>query len=371
MKPHLLLFLGILTAAITACSGQRSPKDLSEVYTIPVRNATPPDTVTALGKHIMLVFQDRQNNHWFGSWGEGLYRYDGKTLLHYTTEHGLCNNRIEEIREDASGNLYFNTPAGISKFDGQFFVTLKKSMDTLGDWQLNPDDIWFKCLDHSGHVYRYDGTFLHTLKLPASPSENAFRAMSPNGTLDPYAVYCVYTDTKGNIWFGTAVLGACRYDGKSFGWISETDVTEIHNGPSNGVRSIMEDQDGYFWFNSAYRYKIYPATGVPYSPDTSRFSYLREKGIGSLDGRKDGDLVEYLSIAKDNNKHLWIATYTSGVWRYDGEKITPYRVKDASGDITLFSVYKDRQGKLWLGTHESGAYTFNGETFEQFVPGGE
>ena len=26
---------------------------------------------------------------------------------------------------------------------------------------------------------------------------------------------------------------------------------------SNGVRSIIEDKEGYFWFNSQYRYKVY------------------------------------------------------------------------------------------------------------------
>ncbi|HEX5625084.1 MAG TPA: hypothetical protein VFX48_03625, partial [Saprospiraceae bacterium] len=66
------------------------------------------DTVKELGNNIMLVYQDTKDNHWFGSWEDGLYHYDGKTLLHFTVKDGLPHPRIEDIREDELGRLYFN-----------------------------------------------------------------------------------------------------------------------------------------------------------------------------------------------------------------------------------------------------------------------
>jgi ligand-binding sensor domain-containing protein len=72
-------------------------------------------------------------------------------------------------------------------------------------------------------------------------------------------------------------------------------------------------------------------------------------------------------LQEDNDNNLWFVTYRSGVWKYDGMKITHYTVQDNSKDITLFSIYKDNNGDLWLGTHENGAYKFNGKTFEKFV----
>jgi hypothetical protein len=56
-----------------------------------------------------------------------VYKYDGKELVNYTTEHGLINNRIDEIKEDNSGNIYFvsaNATSVISKFNGNTFTTL-------------------------------------------------------------------------------------------------------------------------------------------------------------------------------------------------------------------------------------------------------
>lgn len=322
----------------------------------------------------MIVYQDKKNNYWFGSWEDGLYRYDGKTILHFTTKDGLPHNRIDEIKEDKSGNIYFNTSGGISKFDGQNFITLSTIRNSNNEWKLEPDDLWFRFAQDSGLIYRYDGNFLHHLKFPNTNLGDEFianhpRSEYPNMRTSPYNVYSIYKDSKGNVWFGTAVLGACRYDGKSFDWISEVDVTEIHDGPSNGVRSIIEDKDGYFWFNTMYRYQVY-GNQLPENNNADRqaFHYNREKSIGSLDGRQDGNLTEYLSIAKDNHNDLWIATYRDGVWRYDGKNITHYPVKDGARDITVFSIYKDNHGDLWLGTHETGAYKFNGNTFERFKP---
>ena len=56
------------------------------------------DTVKELGKNIMLVYQDTKNNYWFGSWETGVYKYDGKTLINYTTKHGLYTNRVDDIK---------------------------------------------------------------------------------------------------------------------------------------------------------------------------------------------------------------------------------------------------------------------------------
>ncbi|MBA2406638.1 MAG: hypothetical protein H0V65_01400 [Chitinophagales bacterium] len=350
MKLNTLLFLSILTV-FTSCSGQNNSHTADRLTIITVG-----DTVKELGNNLMVVYQDKKNNYWFGSWKDGLFRYDGKTMLHFTTKSGLPHNRIEEIKEDKSGNIYFNTSKGISKFDGQSFTTLSV-VNSDNEWKLEPNDLWFKQAWDSNFVYRYDGKFLYKLLLPAHPNY-----------ANPYAVYSVYKDSKGYVWLGTNPLGVCRYNGKSLDWISEEDVTELHDGPANGVRSIIEDKDGYFWFNTMYRYNIYGnKTPLKNSTDKPTF-YSRAKSIGSLDGKNDTKLNEYLSIAKDNNNELWIATYMDGVWHYDGKNIIHYPVKDGSKDITVYSIYKDNNGDLWLGTHETGVYKFNGKTFERFKP---
>ena len=350
MKLTTFLFFNILSI-LTSCNGQTSYE---------TKNAdqfTKGDTVKELGKNIMAVYQDKKNTHWFGSWETGVYRYDGKTLIHYTTKHGLANNRIDEIKEDKLGNIYFNNSGKIIKFDGHNFVTVSTTSNSNSEWKLESDDLWFKSYQDSGCVYRYDGKYLQRLKFPETKEGDDYFAKFPNVNYSPYDVYKIYKDSKGNVWFGTASLGVCQYNGITFTWISEKEL-DFDVETAFGIRSIIEDSKGKFWFsNMLYRYHIYG--------QDSTTNYVKEEGIGSLDGNKDGDLVAIISMEKDNY-NLWLATYNKGVYCYNGRQITHYPVKYNGKDITVFSIYKDNNDALWLGTHENGVYKFNGKRFEKF-----
>ncbi|MBL7826594.1 MAG: hypothetical protein JNJ57_08195 [Saprospiraceae bacterium] len=347
------LFLLYTVAVMASCSDQAASRQGAPPAAGPIN-----DTLNQLSRNIMTIYQDQQNNYWFASWEDGLYKYDGKTILHFTTKNGLPSNRVEDVQEDKSGNIFFNTPGGVCKVEGQTIRVLPAKESA--EWQLHADDLWFRSLQYNGKIYRYDGSELHHLQLPTCPPGEAWVAKYPTNP-SPYGTYTIYKDSKGNLWFGTAAVGACRYNGRSFDWISEEDVTELHNGPSNGVRSIIEDKDGYFWFKSAYRYQVYGNNEAQKEP-----FYRREKSIGNLDGNPFSDFWEYLSIARADNNDLWFATYRNGVWRYDGKKTTAYPVQAEGKGITLFSIYKDKQGNLWLGTHENGVYKLNGNKFERF-----
>src|SRR6478609_8166902 len=74
------------------------------------------EVVSELGKSVMYVHHARNDDYWFGSNDRGVYRYDGKTLVNFTTKDGLVSNRIRGIQEDRSGNIYFTTYEGIGRF---------------------------------------------------------------------------------------------------------------------------------------------------------------------------------------------------------------------------------------------------------------
>lgn len=349
MKLIALLVFGILSI-LSSCNGQTSNLKNHSIHLNEINIKG--DTVKELGSNIMVIYQDKKNTYWFGSWETGVYRYDGKTLINYTTKHGLNHNRVDDIKEDELGNIYFVsaiTTSSISKFNGNNFTTLTAVPSE--NWKLEPTDMWFKySYGNTKKVYRYDGVTLFELKFPNPPNLHY-----------PFDIYSIYKDSKGNIWFGTNPVGVCRYDGKSFEWITEEDVTEFRNEGANGVRSITEDKNGDFWFNTEYRYSVYDSATLK----SNKF-YTRHKSIGSLDGKIESNLDEYLSTVRDNNNNLWFVTYRDGVWKYDGTKITHYPVQVNSKNITLFSIFKDNNGDLWLGTNENGAFKFDGKTFEKF-----
>jgi len=384
MTLNTIVLFSILTI-LTSCNGQSTSKAANRPT-----NDRPPiiakgDTVRALADNTWYVFQDKKDIYWFGSDGQGVYRYDGKTITHFTTKDGLCANQIRGIQEDKSGNIYFATieavvtppderpayRAGISKFDGKTFSTLSpiQTNSTDNAWKLQVDDLWFPGAQDSGVVYRYDGKSLHRLEFPKTKAGEDFsskfpRSKYPGMTYSPYDVYSIFRDSKGNLWFGTSTLGVCRYDGTFFTWISENELGYDLGDRSFGVRSTIEDKDGKFWFsNTLHRWDVYQKGSVGQG-----INPRKEKGIGQSKGQNADDFAYFMSSTKDNNGDLWMATCGAGVWRYDGEKLTHYPVKDGDKTITLFSIYGDNQGTLWLGSHENGALRFNGKTFEKFRP---
>ena len=91
MKLNILLFLSTISL-LTSCNGQTSNQKKNSDQFIKG------DTIKELGKSIMVIYQDKKNVYWFGSWETGVYKYDGKELVNFTTKHGLIKNRIDEIK---------------------------------------------------------------------------------------------------------------------------------------------------------------------------------------------------------------------------------------------------------------------------------
>jgi ligand-binding sensor domain-containing protein len=341
---------------LLSCTGRNAP--LNEDKSKNTLDQIAHDTVQSISGKITSVFQDSEENYWYGNGQDGIYRFDGKTLLHFTTKSGLPDNRVESVQEDGHGNIFFQTSGGFCTFDGNKMNVVEPIESD--DWKIGIGDLWFKTSQYDGKVYRYDGSSLHVLTLPTTSLGEKWISENPTGP-SPYGIYCTYKDSRGNIWFGTAMAGACRFNGRSFDWIEEKDVNEFHYGPSNGVRSIIEDKDGYFWFNSAYRYKV-----LDQLDEEKNILYTREKSIGSLDGIEGSDMWEYSSIALDNNHHLWMVSYSNGVYEFDGTTVIHHLVQENDENVLLYHIYKDRKGDLWLGTHKNGTFKFNGKSFQQF-----
>ncbi len=356
------------------------------------------ETVAEIDKSCWIVFQDKSGNHWFGSDGAGVSRFDGKTITRFTTRDGLAHDQVRGIQQHGpSGDILIATNAGVSKFDGKRFVTLAVSEmkppgaaatssgpspassgssaaaptaftdAALADagWVLRADDVW---LIGGGGPRRYDGKTLYQLKFPKSPLHDELTArLGAAKNWTPYDVWTVYKDSKGQMWFGTAMFGICRFDGRSFDWMYEPHLTELPGGAWFGFRSIAEDRSGDFWFCSTqFRYRMQPhAAG---EQGDGRLKYTREKGIDLAGSATTDKYFHYQSITADNNRDLWMAPYGGGVWRYDGKRATHYPMKVGDEEITMFSIYKDNRGDIWVGTHENGAYKLNGKAFERFRP---
>lgn len=345
-----------------ACQGQKQPTTEQDVATETLLGKA----VTELPTQVWAIYQERSGHYWFGGNGEGVYFYDGHKMIEYTTADGLVDNQIRGIQEDKFGNIYFDTPKGVSRFDGKAFTTLYPVSSPLNQWKLEPDDLWFSMNGNGNAVYRYDGTSLYLLTLPEYDLEEDLGIeFEENPSFSPYGVYSIHKDKEGVMWFGTLMAGVYRYDGTDAMWIKEKELSVLDDGRVPAVRSIIQDKDGYYWLsNSLSRYRFY---WVDMSADgPGHWAYEKTKGMTAGPDRMS--FAYFMSaVTDDETGDLWMLTYSDGMWRYDGEQLFHYPITHEGKDVLLFTMFKDREGGIWLGSHNAGGFRFNGEAFERFV----
>lgn len=216
-------------------------------------------------------------------------------------------------------------------------------------------------------------------------------------------VYNGYLDNSGNMWFTTSQEGVYKYDGKSFvNYNIETGLC------GNDITSIIEDEDGYFWFGtenglckfdgktfenfplpdypkkSDWLNKYYPMINPKavttilqdkrdnfwigtncaglYRYDKKKFeSYLQEEGNLMPDSMHHNFIS---TIVEDKKGDIWIGSFShGGIKQFNGKKFIHHSLNDGIGDGMISSIYIDSKEVIWVGTRNGGIYQYDGKTF--------
>ncbi len=354
--PIKIILALVMSNCMISCVGQVKPNPkLEKVERLKIGRE-----VSKIDDQIWAIFQDSKGNHWFGSNGNGVYHYDGKALKQITTNDGLMDNTIRGIQEDSEGNIYIETPKGVSKYDGTKFSNLEVVKSPDNQWILETTDLWFNCNGNANHVYRYDGEKMYELQLPEKNIKEVLGIDDKGLSYSPYTVFGIDKDRSGNLWLGTVLAGAFRFDGKSFLWVGEKELSRLPDGREPGVRSILEDNDGNFWLsNFISKYTLDPNSTKQYEKHNAQ-----ESSRGILKDR----LPYFNSGIVDKNGNLWMTAYGDGVWKYDGATLSNIEVYNGTEAVLLICIYEDQDGTIWLGTDNDGVYKKNGANFEKYTP---
>lgn len=343
---RILLFS--LFTVLTSCNGQEKAKTHKDSNTsIPsptvVKNfksvgLAPDFDTTLVSQYIRSIFQDSKGNFWFGTVGEGVVRYDEKTLTYFSNPDGFINNSVFAINEDKNGNLWFGTDQGVSKYDGKTFRNYRLSL-TESILIDKSGSIW---MGTQGGVFRYD----------SSADSKEGQGFSLFQQLPPMNVIDIMEDKSGNIWFASSINGVFRYDGKTITNIAEKkELGRIYAG------GIAQDNAGNMWFtmkNGICKY------------DGKTFTSLTTKdGLGGS---------EVWGIYIEKSGIIWI-TARGSTSRYDPsidisnpKAFTVFTVEDGI-NCCVQSMYQDRSGNMWWGAGQ-GLYRFDGKRFYQVKQNG-
>jgi len=76
---------------------------------------------------------DDRDRKWFGTWGAGVARFDGKDWTSFTTKDGLGGDYIFALVTDGEGRVWAGTNGGASWFDGARWRNIDKSTGLQDD----------------------------------------------------------------------------------------------------------------------------------------------------------------------------------------------------------------------------------------------
>jgi ligand-binding sensor domain-containing protein len=310
------------------------------------------------------ILEDSKGNIWFGSHNEGVCLLHNGKFQYFTTENGLSNNQVRSIYEDKNGEIWFECGQGLSIYDGhQMTTNNERNYNSTKQLKLSDSDLWFKGDETVGYnklegnpgVYQFDGKNLFYCRFPVEVK---------SGIENAYSVSTNFVRSKnGAVWFGTynALIG---YNGKQF---------KIFNNDSLGfngtteylhIRSIMEDSKGNLWIgNNSGGSKVGGIGVLKY--DGKKFIHFTKQHQLRKEDTKANSLDRVFSMCEDTLGNIWVGTFESGVWRYDGHTLKNFTNKDGlDGDFTWI-IYKSKTGELWFGGGPNGVYRFNGKSFER------
>ncbi|MEY4111300.1 MAG: hypothetical protein RLZZ46_1656, partial [Bacteroidota bacterium] len=286
------------------------------------------------------ILEDKSGNLWFGT-GGGVSKYDGQSFTHFTEKEGLSNNVVMSILEDKSGNLWFGTyGGGVSKYDGKNFTHFK--------YEEGLSNNFINCIlqDRSGSFWfcTYgEGVSKLTLSKVEGYDKYSFNHYTSKEGLSNTMLTSIIEDKYGNFWFG-AGNGVHKYDGNNF-----YHYTQEEGLSNNVVTSILEDKSGNLWFGTN-------GGGVS-KYDGQSFTHFTEKE-GLINNHVTG-------ILEDKSGNLWFGTF-GGVSKYDGHSFTHFTEKEGLSNNFVLSILEDKSGNLWFGTG-GGVSKYDGQSFTHFT----
>jgi signal transduction histidine kinase/ligand-binding sensor domain-containing protein len=274
-------------------------------------------------------FADKKGNLWFATSVGGVSKYDGHSFTNYTTSHGLSGNGAGSITEDTTGNIWFATNYGISKFDGNTFSTFGNFKDLtqiLGDGAGN---FWIGTRGNS--LYKYSG--------------DSITRYSDSDGFSVNTIYAMREDRKGILWLGTD-SGLFRYDTRlPVGQRQRFTKIALIN---KEVRSILIDKNGNVWADT-YR-------------ESTPLGLIKYNGVNitSYSNRKYGPIYE------DHLGYIWFVGQ-GGIWYCDSNSSSRFNRFSDSG--LGAPATEDKSGNLWFVGNANGVFKCSWPAFQSFSPG--
>jgi ligand-binding sensor domain-containing protein/serine phosphatase RsbU (regulator of sigma subunit) len=291
---HNTMWVGLQDAGVVKLNDQHK---ITSHYTLNIQK--PAGSI--ISSRIQCMLETADGKMWFGT-GSGLSVFDGVSFKNYTTKDGLSDLKIYALAKGNDGRVWVGTKNGVcyhsaleSQIGGRGFFMEFPRLNSL----LEKDNrgVWSVFTDSRGN------TWFGTEKGVILVDKNQVTVFSKSSGFCDKRVSCISEDAFGKMWFGTEE-GVFLYDGTIFYKADE------NNGlSSNKIYLMIFDDKGYLWLGTN---KGLDRLDAPAFRDTRK---IKVKHYGKEEGFK-GVECNFNACSRDAKKRIWFGTI-KGVTVYD------------------------------------------------------
>jgi len=286
---------------------------------------TPMDWGLIKGLGVICLCEGNDGSLWVGLEGNGVLRWDGRTLARYTHTNGLNSSFVRAIHPGRDGSIWIATRAGLTRWR-------QGTCDTFSREEgLASPLVEALCEDPQGHLWVGTAEGLNCFKDGAVAATLTVRDGLPANS-----VTALCTDHDGNLWIGTSEGLVVRRAGKI-----HTAYNEANGLTERFIRTLYEDRQGNLWigtYGGLYR-------TVSNTPDGTALP-----GWGRCVPQWNTQGVAYdrvMSIVEDPEGSLWVGS-RDGLSRL---RVRPFaglgKPQGLSQNIAT-AVCEDADGALWI-----------------------
>jgi ligand-binding sensor domain-containing protein/class 3 adenylate cyclase/predicted metal-dependent HD superfamily phosphohydrolase len=308
-------------------------------------------------QNITSIFFENDKKIWFGTKDYGLYLLNDMNtkkavLYQYSTNpynpYSLCDDHINTIFNDNSGNVWIGTEKGIAKFD-----TYKQGFTVVGinnnsEQGLVDQNVWSFSEDSTESIYigtKKDLTIYHPLKNKFS---HFYRAEK-----NEHYLMSIYPETPQKIWLG--------YDDGLFILTINTPydyhftkVEFLENSIDQSIRvyQIKPYKNNQLWIGSRAGLSLLNKNDLSYT-------FYHPSNLSNSIG--DGAVKV---IYQDLKNNFWFVTTNDGLFKMieenDKNIFIPYvTTSEGSNNAHITSLLQTDTNSLWIGTYGEGLKYLN------------
>jgi ligand-binding sensor domain-containing protein len=256
--------------------------------------------------------------------GVELCRLEGSRLLPVGTRMGLPARRWQFLQKGAGGKLWLADDREV------FEVSPGAQRTARRTGRLSP--IWCLYVDSSGRVYAGTARGLAVL------GDAGWQTISSDNGLPSSGIPAAFRDREGSLWMGVEGIGLARWMGGSAweGW------TEREGLPDNVVWQLNRAANGALWVgtNNGMVRMITKSGALQVDPSVHAVPNESVRGI-----------------AEDTSGHLWIGSFTTGLAKLSpaGQLLARYGEEYGLPVRRARGILYDSRGQLWA-SYDSGLY---------------